>query len=246
MERNEKGNPDNLPTVSFPLKPEGCPGSNWEDAITKSKPIPNPVERTMVELATIIYTSGSTGMPKGVMLSFHAMTVTAKECVNIWKIKSTDRYLSYLPLSHCMERYFGECVAMIAGAHVFYASSLKTFVADLNRCRPTQFVSVPRLWTKFLQGIVAKVPEKTLHFLLNIPILNFFIGRILRKQLGLDLVRVAGSGSAPIPKELLTWYKKIGLTLLEGYGMTENFGYSHMSLPKNACYGYVHRASSTD
>ena len=59
------------------------------------------------------------------------------------------------------------------------------------------------------------------------------------KALGLDQVRYAGSGSAPLPKELLAWYRSLGLELLEGYGMTENFNYSHLSMPGRTRVGYV-------
>jgi long-chain acyl-CoA synthetase len=138
-----------------------------------------------------------------------------------------------------MERWVGECVPLCSGHHVFYAETLATFVADLNRCRPTLFLSVPRLWTKFHQGVLSKMPEKKLNFLMRIPILGFLVKRKILKGLGLDSVRLAGSGSAPIPQELLEWYRRLGLVLMEGYGMTENFNYSHMSKPGRAKPGYV-------
>ena len=100
-------------------------------------------------------------------------------------------------------------------------------------------MSVPRLWTKFNQGVLAKMPEKKLNFLMKIPLIGFIVRRKILKGLGLDAVRVAGSGSAPIPGELLDWYRRLGLNLLEGYGMTENFNYSHISKPGRARSGYV-------
>ena len=127
----------------------------------------------------------------------------------------------------------------MSGEQLFFAESLTTFVADLNRCRPTLFLSVPRLWTKFQAGVFSKTPEKKVNFLLKIPLLNILVRRKILAALGLDQVRFAGSGSAPLPADLLAWYRNLGLELLEGYGMTENFNYSHMSMPGKARVGYV-------
>lgn len=235
----KSGVPGDLAKVSFPLKPEGDWGEEWNSVIEKNEPIKEPVERTADEMATIIYTSGSTGKPKGVMQSFKALTVPTKGMVKLFNVTGNDRYLSYLPLSHGMERWLGECLPLYIGEQVFYAESLPTFVADLVRCHPTVFMSVPRLWTKFYQGVLSKMPEKKLNFLMKIPLISFLVKRKILKGLGLDAVRVAGSGSAPIPQELLDWYRRLGLNLLEGYGMTENFNYSHISKPGRVRTGYV-------
>lgn len=160
-------------------------------------------------------------MPKGVMVSFKAMKAASESMVQAISITPKDRYLSYLPLSHVMERFVGECVSMVSGMHIFFAESLTTFVADLARCRPTVFISVPRLWTKFQMGVHTKMPPEKLQFLIKIPLLGWFVKRKVLKGLGLNCVRVAGSGSAPIPAELVAWYRELGLNLLEGYGMTE-------------------------
>jgi long-subunit acyl-CoA synthetase (AMP-forming) len=91
------------------------------------------------------------------------------------------------------------------------------------------FISVPRLWLKFQQGVFSKMPPAKLNLLLSIPILGGVVRKKILKGLGLDQVIVAGSGSAPIPAELIMWYRKLGLNLLEGYAMTEDFAYSHNS-----------------
>jgi long-chain acyl-CoA synthetase len=122
---------------------------------------------------------------------------------------------------------------------VFFAESLNTFIADLQRARPTFFVSVPRLWLKFQQGVFAKVPAKKLDRLLKIPILGGLVRKKVLKGLGLDQVVLAFSGSAPIPPELIVWYRKLGLQLFEGYGMTEDFAYSHASTEEANEPGYV-------
>jgi long-chain acyl-CoA synthetase len=234
----KNGIPSDMPTISFPLCPEPS-AVTWDDLLSKMTEIESPVQRKLDEMATIIYTSGSTGKPKGVMTSFKAMTLTTKGICKKLNVTSKDRYLSYLPVAHGMERWVGECVPLMSGEHIFFAESLTTFVADLNRCKPTLFLSVPRLWTKFQAGVFSKTSESKLKFLLSIPLLNILVRRKILKALGLDQVRFAGSGSAPLPQDLLQWYRGLGLELLEGYGMTENFNYSHMSLPGKTRVGYV-------
>jgi len=181
----------------------------------------------------------SDNRPKGVMLSFKNITEPTFGLVELLKVTQNDRYLSYLPISHGMERWCGECVPFVSGEHVFFADSLSTFVQDLGRSRPTVFLSVPRLWTKFQEGVSKKMPPEKLAKLLRIPIISWIVKRKLLKALGLDCVRYAGSGSAPIPPDLLSWYHKLGLELLEGYGMTENFNYSHATKPGRGRVGYV-------
>ncbi|MCP4630418.1 MAG: AMP-binding protein [bacterium] len=147
--------------------------------------------------------------------------------------------LSYLPLSHVFERWAAESQSLYAGFPLYFADSLATFVQDLQRARPTIFTSVPRLWLKFQLGVFQKVPPKKLECLLKIPILKGIVKKKILTQLGLDCVRFAGSGSAPIPKEIIEWYRSLGLELLEGYGMTENFSYSHCNKPGWVRPGYV-------
>mmetsp|Transcript_29275 Transcript_29275/g.49930 ORF Transcript_29275/g.49930 Transcript_29275/m.49930 type:complete len:567 (-) Transcript_29275:139-1839(-) len=235
----KKGIPADMSCVSFPICPSDVSYDKWADLIGKSEEIKEVKKRTPEEMATIIYTSGSTGVPKGVMLSFKNLTDTTFGLINTTHATENDRYLSYLPISHGMERWVGECVPFISGMHVFYAESLTTFVQDLNRCQPTLFLSVPRLWTKFQLGVFKKMPPEKLQKLLKIPIISFLVKKKLLKALGLNHVRYAGSGSAPLPPDLLAWYRSLGLELLEGYGMTENFNYSHMSQPGRGRVGYV-------
>jgi long-subunit acyl-CoA synthetase (AMP-forming) len=144
--------------------------------------------------------------------------------------RDDGRILSYLPLAHVFERAWVGASSLVHGkTHVYFAESLDTFIQDLNRARPTMFISVPRLWLKFQQGVFSKMPPAKLNVLLSIPLLGGLVRKKILKGLGLDQVIVAGSGSAPIPAELITWYRKLGLNLLEGYAMTEDFAYSHNS-----------------
>jgi len=192
----------------------------------------------------LIYTSGSTGQPKGVMSSFGAFTRAAEGIVADVRARLGEgresRMLSYLPLAHSFERSWVEGAALVDGnTHIFFAESLDTFLQDLQRARPTLFISVPRLWLKFQQGVFAKMPPAKLDRLLSIPLLGRLVARKVRKGLGLDAVIQAGSGSAPLPPELIRWYRRIGLKLFEGYGMTEDNSYSHTSNERFSEPGFV-------
>jgi len=239
-EEMKKGVPDDLPKIAFPLSPKND-HPKWDDIIAAQEPLKDVAERSPDEMATIIYTSGSTGKPKGVMLSFKAMHATGKLGASNSDLNITkeDRILSYLPLSHSFERYIVETIWLYMGGSIWFADTLDTFVEDLNRARPTVFISVPRLWTKFQAGVFQKMPPEKLDRFLKIPILNRIIKKKILKTLGLDQVRFAGSGSAPLPGEVLSWYRKLGLELLEGYGMTEHLAYSHTSKPGQVRVGYV-------
>merc|ERR1719253_1724786 len=224
--------------ISFPMCPKGVEYDKWADCV-KGEELKEVKTRTAEEMATIIYTSGSTGVPKGVMLSFSNITEPCFGMIRTTHANANDRYLAYLPISHGMERWVGECTPFIAGYQIFFADSLKTFVDDLGRAKPTLFLSVPRLWTKFQQGVFKKMEPAKLTKLLKIPIISFLVKKKLLKALGLDCVRYAGSGSAPLPPDLLAWYLNLGLELLEGYGMTENFNFSHGTKPGRGRVGYV-------
>ncbi|MCK6533521.1 MAG: AMP-binding protein [Polyangiaceae bacterium] len=237
----EPGIPQGLPRISLPLSPK-LDAPTWDSIIASSAPLAGEVRRPKTDLATIIYTSGSTGVPKGVMHSFQTMMSPGERFTEYFGLRTSDRMLSYLPLAHAFERYVVETGTIGKGFHVFFAESLDTFVEDIKRARPTLFVSVPRLWQKFQLGVFSKMPERKLGTLLKIPIVSGIIKKKVLSGLGFDQVRIAGSGSAPIPAELIAWYRSLGLELLEGYGMSENFSYSHMTLPGDVRVGYVGKA----
>jgi long-chain acyl-CoA synthetase len=154
-------------------------------------------------------------------------------------INPTARMLSYLPLSHVAERTLVEHGLLASGMHVFFAESLDTFTADLQRARPTAFFSVPRLWVKFQQGVHSKMPPAKLQRLLGIPIVGRLVRRKILTALGLQDCDFAAGGAAPMPPELLRWYARLGLNLVEVYGMTENCGVSHATLPGTSRPGTV-------
>ena len=232
------GVPEQLPCIAYPLAPQTS-FPKWDDIVAAAEPIADVPEPAAEDEALIVYTSGSTGKPKGVLHNFRTISVPTWGLAKILDANSSDRLLSYLPLAHTMDRWLSECMSLYAGGHIFFAESVDTFVEDLKRARPTLFVSVPRLWLKFQLGVFAKVPQKKLQRLLKIPILSAIVKRKILAGLGLDNVRFAGSGSAPIPAELIQWYRALGLELLEGYGMSENFNYSHLTMPGHGRPGYI-------
>ena len=230
--------PEGLPCISYPLSPK-TDYAKWDDIVKSTEPIEGSPVRGADETALFIYTSGSTGKPKGVEHTFGSIVAGPRGAIDIFKITSNDRFISYLPLAHVFERAAVEMATCIAGARLFFADSLDTFVEDVKRARPTIFHSVPRLWLKFQQGVSAKMPQKKLNVLLKIPILSGVVKKKILSGLGLDQTRYALSGSAPIPPQLIDWYRALGLELLEGYAMTEEFVCSHVSYPGRSRVGYV-------
>lgn len=233
------GIPADLPLIALPLAAaiEGVP--LWNDVIARTRPAKSAARRKSDELATIIYTSGSTGKPKGVMMSFGAMLRCAEGARSIVEPTPEDRMISYLPLAHAAERAVVEAPSLRGGCRVYFADTLGSFLDDLRRARPTLFLSVPRLWTKFYLGIQQKLPLKRQKVLFRMPVVGGIVKRKLLHELGLDYVRYALTGAAPLPPHILEWYREIGLELIEGYGMSENFAYSHANRVGNIKVGTV-------
>ena len=230
--------PAGLPCIAYPLAPPND-FPKWDEIVKKTQPIAGSPVRGADDTAALIYTSGSTGTAKGVEHTFRSMSATPKAIAEVIPFGPEDRVISYLPMAHAFERAAIELMSFRFGFHIFFAEALETFVADVNRARPTIFHSVPRLWLKFHQGVLAKMPEKKLRTLLKIPIVSGIVKKKILTGLGLNETKIAISGSAPIPPQLIQWYRDLGLELLEGYAMSEDFCYSHLSLPGKARAGYV-------
>ncbi len=227
-----------LPRISLPLCPEGTFDFTWAD-LQACSPIQDNPSPDAGQLATIVYTSGTTGLPKGVMHSFASLGFAATQGTQLFGLGEGDRLLSYLPLCHVAERMFVELASIYSGQTVFFAESIDTFVADLQRARPTALFAVPRIWSRFQLGVYAKIPAQRLDFLLGLPWIGPRVGRKVLAGLGLDAVRIALSGAAPVPLSLLHWYRRLGLDVLEVYGMTENCGYSHVCAPGQSKPGWI-------
>lgn len=175
------GIPASLPCIALPLAPVTT-YETWDAIVKTSEPMAGKPQHLPNDIAMPMYTSGSTGTPKGVMHSFEHAT-RASEGITGYQDKQAStqfvyRALSYLPLAHIFERARIECAGFVRGnGQIFFAESLDTFLQDLQRARPTVFLSVPRLWSKFQQGVFSKMPAKKLDRLLSIPILGKIVAR---------------------------------------------------------------------
>ena len=212
--------PPGVHAVRFPTAPPGD-APDWDSLAAANEPLEGEIVRDSGDVATIIYTSGTTGAPKGVVHSFAALACDARCLSEVLKLGERDRALSYLPLAHILERAGLEATAVYTGLQVFFSEGVETFLADLRRARPTILLSVPRLLTKFQQGVFARTPQRRLNMLLRVPAVNRVVKRRILRALGLSDVRFAACGGAPLPPDLLLWYRGLGLELAEGYGMTE-------------------------
>jgi long-chain acyl-CoA synthetase len=199
------------------------------------------------ELATIVYTSGTTGRPKGVMLSHRNLLVNAHASSLCADFNEDDLFLSFLPLSHTLERTGGYYLPMLVGAQVAYARSVQTLADDLCQLRPTVLISVPRIYERVYGRIQAGLKEKsplarklfalTVNLgwrrfehgqgrarwtpaLLLWPLLNRLVASKVLARLG-GRLRYAVCGGAPLPPPIARFFVGLGLPVFHGYGMTE-------------------------
>ncbi|MDG1189225.1 MAG: AMP-binding protein [Flavobacteriales bacterium] len=235
------GIPKDMPCIAYPFySEEGYPV--WGDLVKDIEPIAENIVREPNDLATIIYTSGTTGMPKGVMHKFYNFSFATSNAVPLLGLATEERFFSYLPLCHIAERLLVEMGSLYSGGMVSFAESLDTFAKNLSDTKPTAFLGVPRIWTKFQQGILTKLPQKKLNVLLAIPGVSSLIKKKIKSGLGLQEARNVFTGAAPTPVSTLKWFKRLGINIQEAYAMTENCCYSHVTLNDDIQFGFVGKA----
>ena len=222
--------PQGMPLIKFPHY-DGCSnvtkGHKWFEFIDSHEPMQNPNKPKLSDLWTIIFTSGTTGNAKGVMLTYQAIDgikVVLDDPNNPLGIKhdGNNDFISYLPLNHIFERVVIEWCSFRYGGTISFVESLDTFAKNLKAVQPHVFAAAPRVWTKLQLGLLTKFPQKKLDTLLKIPLLSSLLKKLIKKGLGFSKARIVVSGSAPMPVELIEWFRKVGVYITNGYGMTEN------------------------
>lgn len=232
------GIPVGTPCIAFP-KYGITEYDNWNTVIQSQEPITENVTVDIQQLATIMYTSGTTGVPKGVMHSFFNFAYAVTYALPEIHVGDDAKFFSYLPMCHIAERLLIEMGSLYSGGMVSFAESLETFPKNLADTQPTIFLAVPRIWAKFQEKILEKMPQKKLDTLLRIPIISGVVKKKIKSSLGLTHAANVFSGAAPISIELIRWFSKIGIQIQQAYAMTEDSCYSHVNVKERDKVGTV-------
>lgn len=198
-------------------------------------------------LASIVYTSGTTGRPKGVMLSHRNMMSVAHGGLTLLDVYEEDLFLSFLPLSHTLERTCGYYLCVMTGSCVAYARSVGQLAADLLTVKPSVLIAVPRIFEKVYARISEQMAEKgglaSKLFDMTVdvgwkrfqyqqgrgpwplgsllwPLLRRLVANKITAKLGGNL-RAAVSGGAPLNEEIARVFVGLGVPIIQGYGLTE-------------------------
>ncbi|MBS1996239.1 MAG: long-chain fatty acid--CoA ligase [Cyanobacteria bacterium SZAS LIN-2] len=200
------------------------------------------------DLASIVYTSGTTGVPKGVMISHDNIFAVCSAVLERQPLRPTDLALSFLPLSHVYERVGGQFLAIFAGMPTAYAESMETVPKNMVEVRPTIVNGVPRFYEKAYQRIITearylpkaqqilikwalslgKRPPPTAEdssimrqlYRAELRAADRLVYSKIRRRFG-GRLRMLVSGAAPLPTDVQKFFEILGLTIVEGYGLTE-------------------------
>jgi long-chain acyl-CoA synthetase len=200
---------------------------------------------------TLIYTSGTTGPPKGVIITHRGLLYQLEVTRRLLDVQPHQRGVSYLPLAHVAERMTTHYLGVRFAGTVYFVREVAQVLETLQEARPQLFMAVPRVWEKMHAALTAKIAANederkrklalkaidvgtravreemtggspSLGLRLQHALFDKLVFSKIRDGLGLDELRYALSGAAPISAELLVFYKAIGIEVLEVYGMTES------------------------
>lgn len=219
------------------------------------------------ETAILVYTSGTTGPPKGAMISQSNIISSIIGASLTLPVNETDEQVCFLPLCHILERLISVFVPVGHGSVVNFAESPETVFDNVREVSPHVFTAVPRVWEKVYSRISIMSEEATplgkwayrqalatgmkraealengdpvpLMTRLSYAFWDFMVLHGMRRLLGFDRLRRGTTGAAPISPALLKWYKAVGITVLEGYGMTESSGVISVNLVEDHKTGSI-------
>ena len=206
--------------------------------------------QTLDDIGLMIYTSGSTGKPKGAMISWRNMRGVVPGIVERLQLSASTTHLSYLPLCHVAEQMLTTFAPVYMGSQVNFGESIRTVQEDLREVAPTMFLGVPRIWEKLHAAITIKMQETgglrqalytkayaacqplaekpraqwTLGDKLRFAASYWTVFRALQNFIGLRDAKVALTGAAPIPPDVVRYFRVLGVPLIEVYGLTESTG----------------------
>ena len=221
------------------------------------------------DLAILIYTSGTTGKPKGAMLSHRNLRSVMEQFAPELAADENDDKMAFLPLCHIAERMIGQFLSLETGARLNYVENPETIAENIREISPTIILCVPRVWEKFYSAVSIRLRESTplqrraygLALAIGYRVADrrlagrsvgvglmaaFRLARLLvldnvRKAIGVNRLRWAISGAAPISPELIRWYHALGVPLFEGWGMSETTAAGSINLPGATRLGSIGR-----
>ncbi len=217
------------------------------------------------DVATLIYTSGTTGSPKGVMLTHKNLCENVRSCSDVLRLDQTDSCLSFLPLSHAYERTAGYYLMFACGAKIYFAESIETVSLNISEAKPTVIITVPRLFERIKSSMLktidagSPIRKKLFYWALNLGSTyhknlregNTSIMNTSQLKIAESLVlskikaRFGGrlrffvSGGAALPQQTGEFFEAIGITILEGFGLTETSPVTHVNRPGKIKFGTV-------